>query len=154
MPARPNYAPDLLRVVDVMNRLHTLPCPDLPLNDAGRRWSAYLDREHDAELLCGEGLLHPDVNPLNILLEDHTTWIIDWAWPTCGATFVDPPASCSASWLTATDAETWAAKCDGWIQASPTAITAFATASARLFTEIADADPQPWKKQLATAARH
>jgi len=45
-----------------------------------------------------------------------------------------------------------AAQCAGWDQAPPPAISAFATASARLFAEIARDDPQPWKQQLASAA--
>jgi RIO-like serine/threonine protein kinase len=38
-------------------------------------------------------LLHTDFNPLNILLGPDRVWIIDWAWPTRGASFID--AACS-----------------------------------------------------------
>jgi hypothetical protein len=39
--------------------------------------------------LDGDALLHTDFNPLNILLGPDRTWIIDWAWPTRGAVFID-----------------------------------------------------------------
>lgn len=57
-----------------------------------------------------------------------------------------------ASGHTAASAEYWAAQCTGWDQAPPPAISAFATASAQLFAEIAHDDPQPRKQQLASAA--
>jgi len=41
------------------------------------------------DLLDGDALLHTDVNPLNILLGPDRTWIMDWAWPTRGAAFID-----------------------------------------------------------------
>lgn len=81
--------------------------------------------------------------------------LIAWAWPTRGAAFIDPACfllRLMASGHTAVSAERWAARCAGWDQAPAPAIGAFAVASARLFTEIADEDPQPWKRQLATAA--
>ena len=34
-------------------------------------------------------MLHTDFNPLNILLGPVRVWIIDWAWPTRGAAFID-----------------------------------------------------------------
>jgi hypothetical protein len=43
-------------------------------------------------------------------------------------------------------------RCIGWNEAPAQAITAFATASASLYAEIARDDPQPWKLQLAGAA--
>jgi hypothetical protein len=149
-------SPDLPHVVQVMNQLHALPCPDLPLKDAGQRWTTYLDDERDADLLRGDVLLHTDFNPLNILLDDQSTWIIDWAWPTRGAAFIDPACfllRLMAHGHTPAQAEAWAVECDGWHQAAPDTITVFANANARLFTQVADIDPQPWKRHLAAAAR-
>jgi hypothetical protein len=40
-------------------------------------------------LLDGDALLHTDFNPLNTLLGPDRVWIIDWAWPTRGAAFID-----------------------------------------------------------------
>ena len=85
-----------------------------------------------------------------------TAWIIDWAWPTRGAAFIDPACFLLRLMLgghTAAQAEAWAAQCDSWAAAPDKAIDAFALACARLYAEIAYEDPQPWKQRLATAAR-
>jgi RIO1 family len=146
---------DLPRVVEVMNRLGRIKCPDLPVKHAPQRWAAYLDDQAQAGLLDGDRLLHTDFNPLNILVTPARTWIIDWAWPTRGARFIDP--ACFAIRLitaghTPAAAERWASRCEGWDTADPAAVDAFGVASARLFHEIAAEDPTPWKKELASAA--
>jgi len=145
---------DPAKVVAAMNRLRQIPCPDLPVKHATQRWAAYLD-DRACAWLDGDALLHTDFNPLNVRIAPQATWIVDWAWPTRGAAFIEPACfllRLMASGHTAASAERWAARCAGWDQAPPPAISAFATASARLFAEIAHDDPQPWKQQLAGAA--
>jgi hypothetical protein len=145
---------DLPKVVAAMNRLRLIPCRNLPVKEATQRWSAYLDN-HACAWLDGDTLLHTDFNSLNVLIAPQATWIVDWAWPTRGAAFIDPacfPLRLMASGHTATSAERWAAQCAGWDQAPAPAINAFAISSARLFAETARDDPEPWKQQLASAA--
>jgi hypothetical protein len=147
-------SPDLARVVAVMNQLRHIPCPDLPVKEATQRWSAYLEPDL-VQWLAGRTLLHTDFNPLNILITPTTTWIVDWAWPTRGATFIDPACfllRLVANRHTPAQAEGWARQCSGWDEAPAAAISAFAIASASLYAEIARDDPQPWKKDMATAA--
>jgi len=87
-----DYSPgsaDLPVVVQVINRLQEIPCPELPVKRAEQRWAAYVDNP-DLGLLTGATLLHTDFNPLNVLMTAHGAWIIDWAWPTRGAAFIDP----------------------------------------------------------------
>ncbi len=158
-----DYAPgsaDLTAVVQVLGRLQQIPCPDLPVKRAEQRWAAYLDDEA-GDLLEGDTLLHTDFNPLNVLMDAGTAWIIDWAWPTRGAAFIDPACFLLRLMLgghTAAEAEAWAAQCECWAVAPDKAIDAFALTCARLYAEIADKDPQPWKQRLASAghdwARH
>jgi hypothetical protein len=154
-----DYTPgsaDLPTVVQVLNRLQQIPCPDLPVKRAEQRWAAYLDDDAARELLAGDTLLHTDFNPLNVLMASGTAWIIDWAWPTRGAAFIDPACFLLRLMLgghAAAQAEAWAAHCDSWASASEKAIDAFALASARLYAEIACEDPQPWKRRLAAAAQ-
>ncbi len=95
--------------------------------------------ETDLDLSDGDALLHTDFNSLNILLPDRV-WIIDWAWPTRGASLID--AACfliraMAAGHSASQAEALAARCPGWQQAPSAAIDVFATATARLYDEIA-----------------
>ncbi len=80
---------------------------------------------------------------------------MDWAWPTRGAAFIDP--ACFLLRLMAhghspASAEHWASQCVGWDQVPRHAVDAFANANARLYAEIAHQDPEPWKRQLASAA--
>ncbi len=148
-------SPDLPRVIGAMHQLAAISCPDLPVKQARQRWAAYVDREADLDLLDGDALLHTDFNPLNILLGTERTWIIDWAWPTRGAAFID--AAClliraMAAGHSASQAEALAATCPGWRHAPSAAIDVFAFASARLYAEIARNDPQPFKQRLAAVA--
>ena len=88
-----DYSPgsaDLAAVVQVINRLQGIPCPDLPVKRAEQRWAAYVDDDIDLGLLAGTTLLHTDFNPLNVLMTADGAWVIDWAWPTRGAAFIDP----------------------------------------------------------------
>ena len=153
-----NYAPrsaDLPAVVRALNRLQQIPCPDLPVKRAEQRWAAYLDDNAARDLLAGQTLLHTDFNPLNVLIRDETAWIIDWAWPTRGAAFIDPACLLLRLMLdghTAPQAESWAAQCDSWATASDKAIDAYALACARLYAEIAHENPQPWKQRFPAAA--
>jgi hypothetical protein len=47
----------------------------------------------------------------------------------------------------------WAQRTRAWHTAPAGALDTFTLASARLWQEIADNDPQPWKQRMATAAR-
>jgi hypothetical protein len=138
-----DYAPgsaDLPRVVVAMDYLGALPCPDLPLKRADR--------------FKGDRLLHTDFNPMNILITPAKAWIIDWAWPTCGAGFIDPACFLLRLMEAGHDvesAEEWAAQSREWDEADPADIDLFATANARLWQEIADQDPVPWTRKMATA---
>ena len=148
-------SPDLARVIDAMHRLAAIGCPDLPVKQARQRWAAYVDCEADLELLDGDALLHTDFNPLNILLGLDRAWILDWAWPTRGAAFIDAGCFLIRAMMAghnASQAEALAAGCPGWQQAPSAAIDVFALASARLYGEIARNDPQPFKQRLAAVA--
>ena len=154
-----DYTPrsaDLPAVVHALNQLQQIPCPDLPLKRAEQRWAAYLYDDAAAGLLAGDTLLHTDFNPLNVLMDSGTARIIDWAWPTRGAAFIDPACFLLRLMLsghTAAQAQAWAAQCDSWASTPDNAISAFALACARLYAEIAQQDPQPWKQRLAAAAQ-
>jgi hypothetical protein len=153
-----DYSPgsaDLPAVVRVINRLQGIPCPDLPVKRAEQRWAAYVD-DTDLELLTGATLLHTDFNPLNVLMTADGAWVIDWAWPTRGAAFIDPACFLLRLMLgghTAAQAEAWAQQCTSWGKTPDKAINVFAIACARHYDEIAREDPQPWKKHFAAVAQ-
>ena len=136
---------DPAKVVAAMNRLQQIPSPTCRSSRPPRRWAAYLD-DRACAWLDGEVLLHTDFNPLNVLITPQATWIVDWAWPTRGAAFIDPACfllRLMANGHSAASAERWAAQCAGWDQAPPPAVDAFSIGSARLFAEIAHDNPSP-----------
>jgi hypothetical protein len=74
-----DYAPgsaDLPKVVQALRQLETIPCPDLPLKRAERRWADYVEDATALGWLRGDNLLHTDFNPLNVLINGNTTRII------------------------------------------------------------------------------
>ena len=154
-----DYSPgsaDLPAVVRVINRLQEIPCPNLPVKRAEQRWAAYVGDDIDMDLLAGTTLLHTDFNPLNVLITAGGAWVIDWAWPTRGAAFIDPACFLLRLMLsghTAAQAEAWAAQCTSWGKTPNEAINLFAIACARLYDEIAREDPLPWKRHFAAVAQ-
>lgn len=100
--------------------------------------------------------MHTDFNPLNILISGERKHIIDWAWPTRGAAWIDPAClvlRLIAAGHTPAGAESWAARTAAWTTGSTDAVTMFAKANRRMWEQIARDDPQPWKEQMASVAR-
>jgi hypothetical protein len=153
------YSPgsaDLPKVIDALRRLALLWCPDLPqLKRAERRWEGYVD-EADLSLLRGETLLRTDYSPDNVLIDGPAVRLIDWAWPTLGAAFIDP--SCLVVRLifaghTPEQAEACVMPAAAWHDAPTRGVNIFATALARMWIQIAEVDPNPWKRRMAASAR-
>jgi hypothetical protein len=147
-------SPDLPIVLDCLRLLQAIPAPDLPLKRAEHRWRAYVDDPADLEQFAGNSLLHTDFNPDNVLIA-HRAYLVDWAWPTRGARWIDP--ALWALWLIAAghtpdQAESHAARLLSAKTAPAPALTAFVKANRRLWTEIATDDPDPWTAQVAEAA--
>lgn len=150
-----DYSPgssDIPTVARTLVDLQQVPCPDIELKQAEQRWAAYMGRP---ELLSGTCLLHTDWSPENLLVHDRA-YLIDWAWPTKGAGWIDP--ACWAVWLiasghTPTTAEAWASSVPSWERAPAHALNEFAGAQALMWAGIASESPEPWKGKLASAAQ-
>jgi hypothetical protein len=145
---------DLSKVAETIERLERISCPDLPFKRIEQRWADYGD-EAALKLLSGDSLLHTDLSPHNILI-NNSGHVVDWAWPTAGAAWID--LACVALWLmaeghTPQEAEKWTQRLPVWTTASDDAIDVFVVTASALWGQIARADPQPWKQQLAAAAR-
>nr|WP_134006327.1 aminoglycoside phosphotransferase [Streptomyces sp. 846.5] len=155
-----NYAPgspDLPLVVTALEDLAATGCPDIPLLDCAQRYAAYTDRP---ELFAGDALLHTDMAPHNVLVDNQNggvAHLIDWAWPTRGAGWVD-----AAVWIirlvdaghAPKTAEEWTVRLPAWQTAPSSAVTVFAQANACMWQEIAthSTDVQ-WQKRMAVSAR-
>ncbi|MGP4085398.1 aminoglycoside phosphotransferase [Streptomyces sp. KR55] len=150
-------SPDLPLVAEAIITLSSiLAPPDIDLKQIEQRFADYVETPDDAQLLRGDTLLHTDWTPDNVLIADNAARIVDWAWPTRGAAWID--AACWVVWLisaghTPEAAEQWAAKTPAWATAPTRALDVFATAQQRLWEGIAaDAPDVPWKRGLADAA--
>jgi len=146
---------DLPAVLDCLRQLQTISAPDLPLKRAEHRWRNYVDDPADLEYFAGNHLLHTDFNPDNILVADRA-YLVDWAWATRGAAWIDP--TLWALWLIATghsldQAEQQAGSLSSWAAAPAQAVTTFIRANHRLWAEIATDDPDPWTARVADAAK-
>ena len=148
--------------LDAMVRLITA-LGEIKVLDAGLfkraedRWRSYVEEPEGAGLLSGSTLIHSDWAPDNVLMSPGRAWLIDWAWPTLGAAWIDP-----ACWVlrlmasgghTAREAERQAARTRAFEAADPRHIDMFAAASLRLWTEIAQADGSAWTAAMARSAR-
>ncbi|WP_432850694.1 hypothetical protein ACQPXB_08600 [Amycolatopsis sp. CA-161197] len=154
-------SPDLPPLIDTMRRLAALPCPNLPpayFRPAQLRWAELIDDPDARQQLAGDTILHTDYNPSNIIVT--TTGelkMIDWAWPTRGAAWIDP--ACLVPRLiawghTPAGAEDVAAQCPAWNDADPAAIDLFVNVLTTMWDSIAQDQPgEDWKQTLATSAK-
>lgn len=154
-----DYAPgssDLLKVVDVLTELGRIRAPELPLRRAEERWAEHVEDPAVLDLLAGETLLHTDISPYNILITSGPARIIDWAWPTKGAAFIDPcyfAIRLMAAGHTPEQAEQWAGQVPAWRDAPMEAVDAFVAISARMWGEIARNGPDDeWKQRMGNVA--
>jgi len=154
-----DYTPgssDLPKVVDVLTELGAIRAPELPQRRAEDRWAEHVDESAALKLLAGETLLHTDISPYNVLITKGQARIIDWAWPTKGAAFIDPcyfAIRLMAAGHTAEQAEYWAGQVPAWRDAPREAVDAFVAISARMWGEIASNAPaDEWKRQMSEVA--
>ncbi len=142
-------SPDLAAIVGMMTRLPAAPA-GLDLKRAEQRWSSYSDR---AVLFAGDHLSHTDWSPGNVLICGDAR-LIDWAWPTRGAAWIDP--ACWVVWLIACGhhparAEDHAARVPAFADAPARAVTAFSAAQAAMWADIGERAPHPGLAAAAAA---
>lgn len=146
-------SPDLPLVAATMARLSAIQAPDVVARDMPDRMKAHTDAP---DLFAGATLLHTDWFPTNVLITDGRAVLVDWAWASRGAAWIDP--ALWVVWLikhghTPAQAEAWAAHIPAWHTAPAAAVNAFAAATVSVWEEITDGDPEPWTLDMLTAAR-
>ncbi|RJQ85073.1 phosphotransferase family protein [Amycolatopsis panacis] len=123
------------------------PAPWRRLSKSDRELDSW-DKAHLPELLDwerrgieavnGNSLVHGDMHPLNILVSDRAR-IVDWAWSSVGAPWLDPAAlvlRLIADGHTPQQAEEWAKAIAAYRDAPADAVTAFAKGTARTIVSI------------------
>ncbi|MFG1709262.1 hypothetical protein ACFLIM_39330 [Nonomuraea sp. M3C6] len=146
---------DLPRLMHTMAALGKMQCPDLPLKTAEDRWGPYVTEPEQASWFVGGRLLHTDYNPLNVLISGRRALLIDWAWPTKGAGWIDPAClviRLIAGGHTAEQAERAVSGLPAWEGAPVEGLDVFSAASVRLWQEIEGAASTSWTAGMAEAA--
>jgi hypothetical protein len=147
---------DLPLMVEFLTRLGEVECPPIGLREAPQRLRAYVEFPGQEELFAGNSLLHTDLNNENALIHENHAYMVDWAWATRGAAWMD--AAYWVIWLMAAGehspkgAEKWAERVPAWDMASPEALRAFSAANERMWAEIGGEDPDNWTSRMIYAS--
>ncbi len=153
-----DYGPgsaDLPQIAHTVATLGEIACPDLPVKVATHRWREYVDAPEELQWLAGDRLLHTDYNPLNVLIASGRALLIDWAWATRGAGWID--CACLIVRLVAdghraVSAEAVVQEVPAWRTAPAEGLTVFSRISLRMWQEVADGDASDWTQRMARAA--
>ncbi|GGV15151.1 aminoglycoside phosphotransferase [Streptomyces spectabilis] len=155
-----DYTPgsqDLPRVAELLTRLGEVACPDSGLKFVEQRLSNYVAEPDDVLYFAGASLVHTDLNNENVIVADGRAYLVDWAWASRGAAWLD--AAYWVVWLIAAgghapvSAERCASRVPAWATAPEAGVTAFARATANMWQQIAGADPDPWTARNLKAAQ-
>ncbi|MCT2587682.1 hypothetical protein [Actinophytocola gossypii] len=108
-----------------------------------------------AELVTGHTLTHTDVHELNLLVDDRSAHLVDWAWAHHAAAWVDTAfllIRLIQHGHTPAEAESWATTVDSW-RAAPSAVDAFAIQIYGMWEHLRHTDPRPIREAPTRAAR-
>ncbi|MFB6679624.1 aminoglycoside phosphotransferase [Streptomyces sp. NPDC056390] len=153
-----DYAPgslDLPLVQAALAELQAVRAPaDVEIKEAADRWKNYAP-PGTLHYFAGGALLHTDFAPDNILITGGRARLVDWAWPTRGAAWIDPGALALRlmdAGHSIEEALSFAARFPSWHNAEPGALAAFGMATAALWREISEQSPTKWKQRMARDA--
>ncbi|MEU5789756.1 phosphotransferase [Micromonospora purpureochromogenes] len=135
---------DLLAVT--LKGLQETPAPD-------ESWftpPARLGFAHPA--MDGEALIHSDLNPANLIVTPHGLRIVDWAWATKAAPWVE--LALLVQWLIgsghrAEQAEEWLAQFPAWTATDRTVLDDFASKNASKWSAKSRQTTESWVHDLA-----
>ncbi|MFI6350483.1 phosphotransferase [Streptomyces sp. NPDC050560] len=153
-------SPDVVATAALMRRLACLAPAARSVAPVADQYARYL-LPGEAALLHGRHLLHTDTNPHNILVDDGTARLVDWAMPARGPAWIDP--ALTAVRLMEADqtpraALAWLDGIPSWRRADPAAVSAFVGVVCRDWTTrlgARDAEPSNarFRALLAPAPR-
>ena len=130
-----------------------------PFKLAEDRWKKYVHEPEELEIFRGTTLQHTDWLPHNVLISPDRSYLVDWAWPTLGAPWMDPVhllIRLMASGHSAEDAERLASQAPAFAKAEPAHLAVFARANVRMWNEIEEQSTGhigSWMRGVVTASR-
>jgi hypothetical protein len=139
-------SPDLELLEVAVKELGDTQAPDLPLfSPAGR-----LGFEHPA--LTGKTLTHSDLNPANLIVTPSGLRIVDWAFTTKAAAWVE--LALLVQWLigsghTPEQAEEWLARFPAWHEINAEVLDEFASRNAAKWSAKAEQTTVRWMRDVA-----
>ncbi len=154
-------SPDPEALVPLMLALGEIEVFDAgPFKLAEDRFKTYVDDPKVLGIFHGRTLQHTDWVPQNVLISAQGPYLIDWAWPTLGAAWMDPAfllLRLMASGHTVRQAELYAAQFPAFADADPAHIGLFASANVRMWDEIerqaASHRTRTWMRGVVKASR-
>lgn len=149
-------SPDVPKVVDLVDDIGRLPLPGIASEWTENRWDRFTTDPSEARLLRGDSLLYTDINPSNFLIGKRN-WVVDWAWPTRGAGFIDPAllvVQLIAAGHDPAHAEQWVSRSLAWHRADPRAVDVFTAANLRMHRARAARNPDTaWLAAMVKACQ-
>ena len=147
---------DLGLLADALGRISKVSVVRKALPAAEERWARYITDPALRSSVGGSSLCHTDFNPENVLISNGRAVLVDWAWATIGASWIDPVIA--PVWLISTahhtprEAEAWAQRSSNWASVPRSTLAGFAEANARMWSEIAAKNVGDWSQNLHDAA--
>ncbi|TDC02242.1 aminoglycoside phosphotransferase [Micromonospora fluostatini] len=147
--SHPDLSPgsaDLDLLASALKGLQETPAPD-------GRWFTPANRLGFAHPAMEGGMLvHSDLNPANLIVTTRGLRIVDWAWATRSAPWVE--LALLVQWLigsghTASQAEKWLAQFPAWTATDPEVLNDFATRSASKWSTKSRESNLGWVHDLA-----
>jgi hypothetical protein len=137
---------DLDLLDSYLSELGELPAPEVPLFNPQSRFG------FAAPAMDGEALIHTDLNPANLIVTPDGLRIVDWAFATKAAPWVE--LAVLAQWLigsghTPEQAEAWLSRHPMWGATDPAALDDFAGRSAGRWQDKAEKSAASWVRDLA-----
>lgn len=146
-------SPDLDAVADVISGLALVECPAVVRMRVEQRYTALSE---DAAVLGGPSLLHCDVNPENVLITRDGVRVVDWAFASRGAAWVE--CGFLLPWMlrdghSPEQAEAWLTQFPAWEDANAEHLDLFAGFLARQWTRRDVEGAEAWVHEYAETTR-
>jgi hypothetical protein len=151
---------DLDALLPVLKALGEIDVPDpAPFKSAEDRLKDYIPDPETLAIFKGSTLQHTDWVPYNVLISPERPYLIDWAWPTLGAAWMDPAywlLRLMASGHSAQEAESYAIQIPAYAEADPEHLDIFASVNVQMWNEIerqSEGHITDWMRSVVLAAR-